>query len=37
MPTNHIEKRIESLAVDHFQDRHFGFGSCTSLVFLTEM
>ena len=28
MPTNHIEKRIESPEVDSFQGRHFGSGSC---------
>ena len=37
MPTNHIEKRIESPEVDHFSDRHFECDNCTCLVLVTQM
>ena len=37
MPTNHIGKEVESTEVDCLEDRHFGCGSCTSLVLVTQM
>ena len=37
MPTNHIEKTIESPEVDHFADRHFECDNCTCLVLVTQI